>query len=128
MVDARNAETALRLCPFTADVADAGSFSEDTSLSWRRYTLDTQDDTLPLLAVDRATASKVFRWRIITAAETGARRRFQKYSLPTRSGDDRWPEQHGSQLNADHPGRCLHCDGDAEGHGRTRDSNRREFC
>ena len=69
--------------------------------------------TLPILRTSRRRASragsfslKVLRWRIITAAGTGGRRRFQMCSSTTCSWDDCRPQRHGGQLNGNSIALC----------------------
>ena len=73
----------LRGCPFSADVDDEPAlqmrsmmpiFLDDSTRD------DTPDDTPPSTQLVRPLRQRFLRWRTITAAETGARRRLQRHS------------------------------------------------
>ena len=95
--DAGNAETALRHSPFSAYFDDEQAIPDDGTRSAHR---------MGHIPPRRWWDHSVNCLAIITVAETGARRRFHRYSSATCSWDDCRPEQYGGQLNGNHPAGC----------------------
>ena len=96
--DAGHAETALRVGPVSADVGDEPA----RQVRSKKIPVFFDDGTrsahlmahTSLHAVGATLVSKVLRWRTITAAETGAIRRFQRCSSTTYMFSETTAGQH----------------------------------